>query len=87
MSDLSNHYALARRQAAWDGMEPDYDDPPVPMAVYLELREESEKLREQLLELVTEARSAADRLDRAWPCAGDRLLQLCNEIEGIEDDE
>ncbi|WP_182342672.1 hypothetical protein [Comamonas koreensis] len=87
MSDLSNMRRLARGQAAWDAMEPDYDDPPVPMSVHMELVDKFFKVRDQLAQLLEEARDGGETLNRIRCCSGDRLLRLCNEIEGIEDDE
>lgn len=85
MSDLSNMRRLARGQAAWDAMEPDYDDPPVSMAVHMELVEKYFKLEEQNARLLEEGRALAETSYRIRCCTGDRMLQLCNEIEGIED--
>lgn len=87
MSDLSNMRRLARGQAAWDAMEPDYDDPPVSMAVHMELVDKFFKVRDQLAQLLEEARDLAETANRTRCCMGDRMLRLCNEIEGIEDDE
>ncbi|MCD2164320.1 hypothetical protein [Comamonas koreensis] len=87
MSDLSNMRRLARGQAAWDAMDPDYDDPPVSMAVHMELVDKFFKVRDQLAQLLEEARDLAETANRTRCCMGDRMLRLCNEIEGIEDDE
>ena len=87
MSDLSNLRRLARGQAAWDAMEPDYDDPPVPMSVHMELVDKFFKVRDQLAQLLEEARDLAETANRTRCCMGDRMLRLCTEIEGIEDDE
>lgn len=87
MSDLSNMRRLARGQAAWDAMEPDYDDPPVSMAVHMELVDKFFKVRDQLAQLLEEARDLAETANRIRCCTGDRMLRLCNKIEGIEDDE
>lgn len=87
MSDLSNMRRLARGQAAWDAMEPDYDDPPVPMSVYMELVDKLFKSEEQKARLLEEGRDLAETANRTRCCMGDRMLRLCNEIEGIEDDE
>lgn len=87
MSDLSNMRRLARGQADWDAMEPDYDDPPVSMAVHMELVEKYFKLEEQNARLLEEGRALAETANRHQCCTGDRMLKLCNEIEGIEDDE
>ncbi|MFE1574444.1 hypothetical protein ACFIQG_22055 [Comamonas odontotermitis] len=86
MNDLSNHYALSRAQARWDGMEPDYDEP-ASMASLLELEKENFDLRDKLAKLLEEARDSGEKLNRISCCTGDRLLRLCNKIEGIEDDE
>lgn len=87
MGDLSNMRRLARGQAAWDAMEPDYDDPPVSMAVHMELVDKFFKVRDQLAQLLEEARDLAETANRIRCCTGDRMLRLCNKIEGIEDDE
>lgn len=85
MNDLSNHYALSRAQARWDGMEPDYDDRPDPV---LEARDERIRVLENNVELLTyELLEAAERLNRKYPCAGDRFIKTCNKIKGIKDDE
>jgi hypothetical protein len=68
-------------------MEPDYDDPPVSMAVHMELVDKFFKVRDQLAQLLEEARDLAETANRTRCCMGDRMLRLCNEIEGIEDDE
>ena len=82
MSDLSNYRAMGRAQARWDAMEPDYDDPPW-MTNLLELQAENSDLRDKLAQLLEEARDLAETANRMSPCAGDRLLRRCNEIEGI----
>ena len=82
MSDLSNYRALGRAQARWDGMEPDYDDPPW-MDNLLELQAENFDLRDKLAQLLEEGRNLAETANRMSPCAGDRMLRRCNEIEGI----
>ncbi|WP_021028827.1 hypothetical protein [Comamonas sp. B-9] len=87
MNDLSIHRALARGQRRWDGMEPDDDDPPVSMAVHMELVDKFFKVRDQLAQLLEEARDGGETLNRIRCCSGDRLLRLCNEIKGIEDDD
>ncbi|WP_429951432.1 hypothetical protein ACQYWY_06975 [Comamonas sediminis] len=87
MNDLSIHRALARGQRRWDGMEPDDDDPPVSMAVHMELVEKFFKVEEQNARLLEEGRALAETANRIRCCTGDRMLQLCNKIEGIEDDE
>lgn len=86
MNDLSIHRALARGQAAWDSRVPDFD-PPARMQSLRELQDENFTLRDQLAQLVEEARDLADTANRIRCCTGDRMLRLCNEIEGIEDDE
>lgn len=86
MTDLSNYHALARGQAAWDSRVPDFD-PPARMQSLRELQEENFTLRDQLTQLLEEARDLAETANRIRCCTGDRMLQLCNEIEGIEDDE
>ncbi len=86
MSDLSNYHALARGQAAWDSRVPDFD-PPARMQSLLELQEENFTLRDQLAQLLEEARDLAETANRIRCCTGDRMLRLCNKIEGIEDDE
>jgi len=87
MHESLNYRALSRGQAAWDAMEPDYDDPPVSMAVHMELVDKFFKVRDHLAQLLEEARDGGETLNRIRCCSGDRLLRLCNEIEGIEDDE
>lgn len=87
MGDFSNMRRLARGQAAWDAMEPDYDDPPVSMAVHMELVDKFFKSEEQKARLLEEGRDLAETANRTRCCMGDRMLRLCNEIEGIEDDE
>ncbi|MEJ5030070.1 hypothetical protein [Comamonas sp. MYb69] len=86
MTDLSNYHALARGQAAWDSRVPEFD-PPARMQSLRELQDENFTLRDQLAQLVEEARDLADTANRIRCCTGDRMLRLCNEIEGIEDDE
>ncbi|GEM_PF-2783675 len=86
MNDLSIHRALARGQCRWDGMEPDDDDPPASMASLLELQQENFKLRDQLAQLLEEARGLAETANRTRCCMGDRMLRLCDEIEGITPD-
>ena len=86
MTDLSNYNALARGQAAWDSRVPDFD-PPARMQSQLELQDENFTLRDQLAQLLEEARDLAETANRTRCCMGDRMLRLCNEIEGIEDDE
>lgn len=86
MNDLSIHRALARGQRRWDGMELDDDDPPASMASLLELQQENFKLRDQLAQLLEEARDLAQTANRTRCCTGDRMLRLCDEIEGITPD-
>ncbi|ULR87435.1 hypothetical protein [Comamonas sp. B21-038] len=86
MTDLSNYHALARGQAAWDSRVPDFD-PPARMQSQLELQDENFTLRDQLTQLLEEARDLAETANRIRCCTGDRMLRLCNKIEGIEDDE
>lgn len=86
MSDLSNYHALARGQAAWDSRVPDFD-PPARMQSLRELQDENFTLRDQLAQLLEEARDLAETANRIRCCTGDRMLRLCNKIEGIEDDE
>jgi len=86
MNDLSIHRALARGQAAWDSRVPDFD-PPARMQSLRELQDENFTLRDQLAQLLEEARDLAETANRIRCCTGDRMLRLCNEIEGIEDDE
>ncbi|MFA9288069.1 hypothetical protein ACCQ08_25055 [Comamonas sp. SY3] len=86
MNDLSNYHALARGQAAWDSRVPEFD-PPARMQSLRELQDENFTLRDQLTQLLEEARDLADTANRIRCCTGDRMLRLCNEIEGIEDDE
>ena len=86
MTDLSNYHALARGQAAWDSRVPDFD-PPARMQSLLELQDENFMLRDQLAQLLEEARDLAETANRIRCCTGDRMLRLCNKIEGIEDDE
>ena len=87
MSDFSNMRRLARGQAAWDAMEPDYDDPPVPMSVYMELVDKKFILEEQNARLREVGRDLAETANRTRCCMGDKMLKLCNEIEWIKDDE
>ncbi len=86
MNDLSFHRALARGQRRWDGMEPDDDDPPASMASLLELQDENFTLRGQLAQLLEEARDLAETANRTRCCMGDRMLRLCDQIEGITPD-
>lgn len=86
MTYLSNYHALARGQAAWDSRVPDFD-PPARMQSLRELQDENFTLRDQLAQLLEEARDLAETANRIRCCTGDRMLRLCNEIEGIEDDE
>lgn len=86
MNDLSIHRALARGQRRWDDMEPDDDDPPVSMAVHMELVDKFLKSEEQKARLLEEARDLAETANRTRCCMGDRMLRLCDEIEGITPD-
>ncbi|WP_313334068.1 hypothetical protein [Comamonas sp.] len=83
MNDLSIQRALARGKRRWDGMEPDDDDPPVSMAVHMELVEKFFKVEEQNARLLEEGRALAETANRTRCCMGDRMLRLCDEIEGI----
>lgn len=60
---------------------------PLPLATptYRELEEDIEYLREQLVLLLSESRDGGNALNRWAPCTGHRLLRMCNEIEGIDD--
>lgn len=86
MNDLSIHRALTRGQAAWDSRVPEFD-PPARMQSLRELQDENFTLRDQLAQVVEVGRDLAESANRKCCCMGDKMLKLCNEIEGIEDDE
>lgn len=82
MFGLSNLQALSRAQTSHD-LAGEYDYRPDPV-----LEERDERIR--VLEnnqslLIHELREAADRLNRTYPCAGDRFTKTCNQIEGIQE--
>jgi cytosine/adenosine deaminase-related metal-dependent hydrolase len=84
MRNSSNFQAFERGQARWD-FASDYDDRPDPV-----LEEREERIRTLMNNqelLIHELRECADRLGRRVPGGGDRFIETCNEIEGVEDDE
>lgn len=57
------------------------------MGLYLNevaLRQKRENERDRVMEM---GRDLAESANRVRCCMGDKMLRLCNQIEGIEDDE
>ena len=57
------------------------------MGLYLNevaLRQKREDERDRVMEM---GRDLAESANRVRCCMGDKMLRLCNQIEGIEDDE
>ena len=80
MNELSIHRALSRGQRRWDAMEPDYDDPPVPMPVYLESEQRSSELLGCVNLLLSKMYEAVETMERRGVVA-DRFVSICEEVE------
>lgn len=79
MSDLSNHYALAREQDRHDCRVPRRQPwrlQPPPSA-----QEEVECLQEKLYALLAASRTEASKFDQIIPGGGDALRRACDQAE------
>lgn len=85
MNDLSNIMRFQHAQECYDRRAPHL--PSLAAPTYRELEKDNEHLREQLVLLLSESRDGGNALNRWAPCAGNRLLPICNEIEGIDHNE
>ncbi|MNS65597.1 hypothetical protein D3C72_987680 [compost metagenome] len=57
------------------------------MDLYLASVAREQQLQNKLDLIVPFARDAAETMNRRYPCSGDRLIRICDEVEGIQPDQ